>query len=466
MPAIQSLTTFDRLRAWWDRFAAALAPSLRGSKANRQAARLVEDLRQLLDESRAHRGGEISTRARAEQIAAIYRRADLEQRAAILNLITQEFAPDRDALQAAIAELQTAANDVELGRAEARLRLALNAPRATFLAQFNLLSDGVKFLVDLRSDLLGMLANEPGLQVLQVELDGLFERWFDPGFLELRQITWQSPAIVLEKLMAYEAVHPILSWSDLRNRLDADRRCYAFFHPRLPEEPLIFVEIALVKGAPDNMHTLLDETAPVQDPTTADTAVFYSISNTQSGLRGISFGDLLLKRVIDDLRRNFPQLKLFSTLSPIPGFRKWLDGALAEKQELLRDADAAKLAAAIEHPERETALAEALARADWSSDVRGLEALRVPMERLCARYLLLEKSGTQPRDPVAQFHLTNGARVNRIVWLADTSERGLRQSYGMMVSYRYNPADVDQNHDHFLNGGHIAAARRVQRLIG
>ena len=465
VPALQSLMTFERLRAWWDRFAAAVAPSLGGSGADRRTARLVEELRVLLDESRTQRGGELSARARAEQIAAIYRCADLPQRAAILNLIAHEFAPDRGNLQTAIVELQAARSDVELGRAEARLRLALNAPRATFLAQFNLLPDGVKFLVDLRADLLKLLAHEPGLEVLKVELDGLFERWFDPGFLELRRITWQSPAIMLERLMAYEAVQPIVSWSDLRNRLDTDRRCYAFFHPRLPEEPLIFVEIALVKGMPDSMRTLLDESAPVQDPHTADTAVFYSISNTQSGLRGISLGNLLLKRVIDDLHRNFPKLKLFTTLSPLPGFRKWLDGALAEKRPLVREGEAARLAAAIGHADVGTALAATLARTDWSSDVRCVEALRGPMEKLCARYLLLEKSGTQPRDRVAQFHLTNGARVNRIVWLADTSERGLRQSYGMMVSYRYNPADVDQNHDRFLNGGEIAVATRVRRLI-
>jgi malonyl-CoA decarboxylase len=198
VPAIRPLMTFERLRDWWDRFAAAVAPSLGGSRADRQTARSIEDLRLLVDESRTQRGGEISARARAEQIAAIYRRADLEQRAAILNLITHEFAPDRGSLQAAIVELQAAGNDVELGRAEARLRLALDAPRATFLAQFNLLPDGVKFLVDLRSDLLRLLVHEPALEVLKVELDGLFERWFDPGFLELRRITWQSPAIVLE----------------------------------------------------------------------------------------------------------------------------------------------------------------------------------------------------------------------------------------------------------------------------
>jgi malonyl-CoA decarboxylase len=203
----------------------------------------------------------------------------------------------------------------------------------------------------------------------------------------------------------------------------------------------------------------------VTDPHTADTAVFYSISNTQSGLRGISFGNLLLKRVLADLQRDFPKLKLFTTLSPIPGFRKWLDAEIAERREVLPATEVAKLAAAVGH-EPEAALAETLARADWFEDARYAEALRAPLQKLCARYLLREKAGALPRDPVAQFHLTNGARLNRLLWLADTSERGLRQSYGMMVSYRYNPADVDENHDRFLNGGKIAVARRVQRLLG
>jgi len=465
LPPMPSLTTFGRIRDWWHRLAASFTPSCGKTAADRATSRVVAQLRQLIEDSWAQRGGEISARARASRVAAIYRGASLPQRAAILTLITHEFAPDRSELAAAIAQMQAAGDDDDLGRAEARLRLALDAPRAKFLAQFNLLSDGVKFLVDLRSDLLGLLPQDPGLEVLKVELDGLLERWFDPGFLELRRITWQSPALVLEKLMTYEAVHPIASWNDLRNRLDTDRRCYAFFHPRLPDEPLIFVEIALLKGAPGNVQFLLDESAPVHDPRAADTAVFYSISNTQKGLRGISFGNLLLKRVIEDLRRDLPKLKIFATLSPLPGFRKWLDQGLAEGRELLPAAEVSRFASIIGHPEPQLAIADALARPDWHTDDRLSEALQPVLERLCARYLLREKTDGHPLDPVAHFHVTNGARVNRIFWLADTSARGFRQSYGLMVSYRYDLEDVDRNHERYLNGGRVPAAGRVSRLL-
>jgi malonyl-CoA decarboxylase len=455
------IRAFERLRHWWRRVAESVFPT----DADRDIERIVGTLKPLLDQGRTSGEGEVYARRRAERIAAIYRNADIRQRAAILNLVTHEFAPDRHELEAAINAIRLASNDVELSRAEARLRIALDAPRATFLAQFNLLPEGVKFLVDLRADLLELLPREPALEVLKVELDSLFERWFDPGFLELNRITWQSSALVLEKLMAYEAVHPIASWTDLRNRLDTDRRCYAFFHPRLPNEPLIFVEIALLKGMPDSVQVLLDEKAPVQDPRTADTAIFYSISSTQQGLRGISFGNLLLKRVIEDLRRDLPKLQVFATLSPVPGFRAWLDRALAERRPLLASAEAAKFAAAVRHPEPAVALADALARPGWSDDARIAHALREPMERLCARYLLQEKSGAQPLDAVAHFHLNNGAHVSRIFWLADTSERGMRQSYGMMASYRYALEEVGRNHEQFQSSGRVVAARRVQKLL-
>jgi len=264
----------ERLHHWWRRLATSVFPAPGPDEADRATARLLDEFDELLKESRSHRGGEVSARKRAERCAAIYRHADIRSRAAMLNLITRDFAPDRGALERAIANLQGARDEVELSRAEARLRMALDAPRAKYLAQLSLLPEGVKFLLDLRADLLALLPQEPALEVLRVELDGLLGSWFDPGFLELRRITWDSPALVLEKLIAYEAVHPIEPWNDLRNRLDKDRRCYAFFHPRLSNEPLIFVEVALLKGLPETVQRLLDQSAPALDAGGADTAVF------------------------------------------------------------------------------------------------------------------------------------------------------------------------------------------------
>jgi len=461
-----SLTALERMRHWWRRLAKSVLPALGGDDSGREESRLTGELQELFQASREQRGGELSARARAERIAAIYRGAGLAQRAILLNLVAREFAPEREALEGAMAAMRAAADDAELSRAEARLRLALDAPRAKFLAQFNLLPDGVKFLVDLRADLLALLKQEPALEVMQVELDGLLESWFDPGFLELRRITWNSPALILEKLIDYEAVHPIESWKDLRNRLDTDRRCYGFFHPRLPDEPLIFVEIALSRGLPESVQLLLDQSAPVLEPQAADTAVFYSISNAQKGLRGISLGNLLLKRVIEDLRRDLPRIGVYRTLSPLPGFRAWVEGSRAERRELLPAAEAAKLADALGHPDPATVLTDTLARAEWPHDARLSEALRLPMEKLAARYLMREKSGGHLLDPVAHFHLNNGARVSRLLWLGDTSPHGLQQSYGLMASYRYELDRVDENHERFQQEGHIAASRRVLRLLG
>jgi len=427
----EPLGALDRLRGWGQRLAAAVRSGLAPARAQGAATGLAGELEQLLAESRATRGGERSARERAQRIAALYRSAGAEERAAILGHIGRAFMPEREAVDAAVAAMREAADDVTRGHAEARLRIALDAPRAKFFAQFNLLPEGVKFLVDLRADLLAFLEHEPALDVLRVELDGLLESWFDPGFLELQRITWQSPALVLEKLIAYEAVHRIGSWEDLKNRLDRDRRCYAFFHPRMPNEPLIFVEIALAKGLPESVQVLLDEQAPIGEVRKADTAVFYSISNAQKGLRGISLGNLLLKRVIAALQRDLPWLTTFCTLSPIPGFRRWLERA-----------------------------APALAR-----DGAPEEALREPLLEACARYLVQEKSGALPADPVAQFHLNNGASVDRIFWRADASERGLAQSCGLMVSYRYDLDAVDRNHEEFLSSGRVAASKRVLRLL-
>lgn len=458
-------SAFDRFRQWVRQVTGGATPARTEPAPARESAPAVAAFQDLLEQCHGQRGGEISARQRADRMAALYHGAAIADRSAILRLITHEFAPDRNRLEHAVAAVQSADSDSALCHAEARLRLALAAPRAQFLKQFNLLPNGVKFLVDLRADVLRFMGDEPALQVLKVEIDALLVAWFDPGFLELRRITWESPAAILEKLMNYEAVHAMDSWQDLRNRLDDDRRCYAFFHPRMPDEPLIFVEIALVKGFPASVQTLLDVAAPIQDPKSADAAIFYSISNTQRGLHGVSFGNLLLKRVIEDLQRELPALKVFATLSPIPGFRKWVESAAARDADIVSAADREKIVAALPDGAGERPFEHALCRSDWLQDERIAAALRFPLEKLCARYLLNEKSGTRPLDPVAAFHLNNGARVNRILWLADTSERGMRQSYGLMASYRYDVREVDDNHERFAERGEVAAAPRVRRLI-
>ena len=268
----------------------------------------------------AGRGGEVSARNRAAKLAETYQGLDEAGRKDFLRTLAS-FDSDADAVAGAYAEVQAAADPAELAIAKAALRRALEPPRLRLLTQFTTIPDGRKFLVDLRGFLLKVRRDDKLLAALDADLRGLLAAWFDIGFLELQRIDWNSPAVLLEKLVGYEAVHEIRSWRDLKNRLDSDRRCYAFFHPRMPGEPLIFVEVALVKGLAGSVQKLLDEKAPLLDPREADTAIFYSISNCQQGLAGISFGNFLIKRVVEELSGEFRNLKTFATLSPIPGFR-------------------------------------------------------------------------------------------------------------------------------------------------
>ncbi len=290
--------------------------------------------------------------------------------------------------------------------------------------------------------------------------------WFDVGFLELRQITWDAPAALLEKLIEYEAVHAIAGWDDLKHRLADDRRCFAFFHPRMPDEPLIFVWVALVEGMSTDIHDLLDQATVLQDPEAADTAIFYSISNAQPGLRGISFGDFLIKRVVDSLRVELPGLKNFATLSPIPGFRRWAWQALDEGKLAFTEAEAARLVAVAAANDAAAALRQLLARAGWDADETVVEAARGPLMRFCAHYLLNEKSplGTS-RDAVAHFHLNNGAQVAQLNWLADGSAKGKDQSAGIMVNYRYMLDRIERNHELYRGEHKVRASAEVRSLL-
>ncbi len=416
-----------------------------------------------------NKGGEVSARAQAAALGQVYLALDAVGRQRFLGVMATEFDTDHSRVDAAMAVVQAAKSADDRRDAEHALRAALEAPRMKLLTQFNDLPDGVKFLVDMRAELLRTAKEDHALAALERDLKTILVSWFDVGFLELKCITWDTaPAALLEKLIAYEAVHAIASWDDLKNRLDSDRRCFAFFHPRMPDEPLIFVEVALVNGIAGDVLELLDETAPVQDPTKADTAIFYSISNAQQGLAGISFGNFLIKRVVAHLADEFPNLKTYSTLSPIPGFSKWLDGLIKEgdpKILLPAERNAIKAATGVSGGAK-GALKDVLATPDWTTDMDLAEALKAPLTRLAARYLCEEKRRDgRARDPVAHFHLSNGARVERLNWLGDRSDKGIKQAAGMMVNYLYQLSKIEENHEAYTSSGKVAASSTVRALL-
>jgi len=435
--------------------------------AGKLTERQLNQIRDQLKECAAGLGGEVSARQRAARLAETYLGLGDEGRAAFLRIVATEFGPDPKAVEKAHAQYQAAIGGDAQWSAESALRGAMRSSRLRILTQFNAIPQGVKFLVDMRADLLRFLEKDPALRSLDRELEARLGAWFDVGFLELHRISWNSPAILLEKLIEYEAVHEIRSWSDLKNRLDSDRRCYAFFHPRMPMEPLIFVEVALVEELADNVQALLDEHAPVFDAQRAKTAIFYSISNTQTGLRGVSFGNFLLKRVVEDLKRDFPRLTNFATLSPIPTLRRWVD----KNPDIWAQAFGGDM---VERVARQVGskgpvvqsiddIRKLLADDAWIGNARLARALQPGLMRLAARYFLNAKSGDRPYDPVSRFHLGNGARIERINYLADTSPNGLKQSFGLMVNYLYDPDAIEANVEAFSREGVVATSGAVRR---
>ncbi|MCH8036405.1 MAG: malonyl-CoA decarboxylase family protein, partial [Proteobacteria bacterium] len=354
------------------------------------------------------RGGEVSARMRAAELGETYLKLDAEGRRRFLETLAGAFAVDETALDAAIDDYRRAETPQAKLAAERLLRQATLPPRVKLLTQFNALPEGVKFLVDLRADLLALPDRGPALDGLDADLRELLASWFDTGFLDLARITWDSPAALLEKLIAYEAVHEIRSWADLRHRVESDRHLYALFHPRMPEEPLAFVEVALVKGIARNVQALLDA-KPDAKPDAADTAIFYSITNTQKGLRDISFGEFLIKRVVQRLAAELPRIKTFATLSPVPGLRAWLETAPREAfEQALSEAERGGVRALGGNDDPRAALAAILARDDWHNDPVVRKALEGPLLRLCARYFTERRENGEPIDPVARFHLRNG----------------------------------------------------------
>jgi malonyl-CoA decarboxylase len=392
--------------------------------------------------------GEASGAAIARELHGVLGRLAVADRKKFQRFLATGFAPDPAALRAA-AESYLSEPSAE---AAALLAQAADPPRQELLRRMNMAAGGTSALVAMRKEIDGRLREEPALRLLDSDLKHLLTSWFNRGFLQLRRIDWQSPATILEKLIAYEAVHEIHGWDDLRRRLAPDRRCFAFFHPALPDEPLIFVEVALVEGLAGAVQPLLvqdgDDDAAGERAARADTAIFYSISNCQDGLRGISFGNFLIKQVVEELKSELPLLARFSTLSPVPGFRRWL----------------AKGAAATNDPVI-ALLARTETGAGWLDSAKDNRFLEQMIMRVCATYLTRHASAEDRADPVARFHLGNGARLERINWLGNTAPRGIQESFGIMVNYLYDLETIESNHEAFVNDGTVTRSAGVDALL-
>jgi len=402
-----------------------------------------------LCEGLASSRGEASGVALARRILDRYEEADPAGRDAIFAFLASRFVPSAgEATKAAEAYLKEPGPETL-----ERLAMAVESPRQELLRRLNLAPGGTAALVRMREDLLQRM--NTSLTGVDRDFVHLFSSWFNRGFLVLSRMSWSSPASILEKIIAYEAVHEIKGWDDLRRRLDPhDRRCFAFFHPALVDEPLIFVEVALCGDMPGSIHTLLDSEGGAEDADPEPSvAVFYSISNCQEGLRGISFGNFLIKQVVEELTREVPSLKTFVTLSPAPSFRSWLFRALGDGQLAYLG-------------EAERPLLHKIREQGWSDEEAEQDALRPAVLAAAAHYYLLAKDRSgRPLDPVARFHLGNGARLERLNWLGDTSEKGIRQGLSLMVNYRYDLRDIERNHEAYVNQGSVAASKSVRALL-
>ncbi len=413
-------------------------PPNEAARAERHAGRAIEAWQALLSNR-----GEVSGAAVAHEALHAYHDLPVSARPAFYTQLVTSFAPDQAALRTACENYLAEASPARL----ARLQALAEPPLQKLCQRLNQTPGGTAALIDVRKHVLAGLAEHPEWQMIDAVLGRLFNSWFNRGFLTLQRIDWHTPAFVLEKLIEYEAVHEISGWRDLRRRLQNDRRCFAFFHPALPDEPLIFIEVALVKGISSAIQPLLALDAPVAAPEKADTAVFYSITNCQPGLRGVSFGNLLIKQVAQKLGEEFPRIKTFSTLSPIPGFATWL----AQNSDAIKTQEARDAIFALGTP-------------DWHQQPALAESMQKILLPLCARYLTTAMRDDEPADPVARFHLGNGARAERLNWLADTSARGLKNCAGMMVNYVYHLDQIEANHEVYVREHRVAATHELRRM--
>jgi malonyl-CoA decarboxylase len=424
-------------------------------RGNHKSTTGIESLcRALLSER-----GEASGTALAREVVNHYQGMTGEQRIAFFEMLYTGFGPDEEAIIRAADKFKASReldNYIALSR-------AVEPPRQKLFRRINIAPNGPDAIVEMRADLLKALERNPHLRAVDVDLRRLLASWFNRGFLQLERIDWHTSATVLEKLINHEAVHEIQSWADLRRRLAEDRRCFAFFHPALPEEPLIFVQTALVNGISKAIEPLLDEKTAVLDPAAANSAIFYSINNCLEGLKGISFGNFLIKQVATELAREFPTIRLFSTLSPMPSFMQALRDTnvfTSARLSLVLGEDSKIICDTVGEQDIVKAVAQVLA-----DPIANKDLLARPLARLGLAYLACARRGDRLYDSVAFFHLSNGARLERINAFANTSPRGLEESAGLMVNYRYIPEDFESNHEAFVHRQEISLGKRLQKEI-
>ena len=437
-------------------------------------------IRKLVDEIIDARGGEVAARRRARMLGVTYADFSAVGQQRFFDLLAAEYGNDRQAVDAAIDTVIHAATSNDRRAAEADLRSVLVPRRERLLRRFVGLEGGLSFLVQLREDIRDLVradvGNDEGLRALDSELRSILDRWFDVGLLTLTQITWSTSAAFLEKLIQYEAVHAIRSWNDLKVRLGPGRRCYAYIHPAMPDDPLIFVEVALTEGMAAAVTPLIeasdgpprtdvDRKAAVDSEADSDTAIFYSISNCHEGLAGVSLGDFLIKSVVEELARELPGLRRFATLSPLPGFRRWLLTELDSDRRLLTERESDSLSEFGMSPVREQ-LAELVSGPMPSVDDERLAATKPVFLRLAADYVVNQRRPSgRALDPVTHFHLSNGARAERLNWLANPTEVGWDRGMAMMINYRYELRNIESNHDRYVSEGVVNASDDIMKLL-
>jgi len=425
----------------------------------------VEFIKKQINECILARGGEISSRWRSVELGKIYLNLSKTGKERFMKIIARDFDTDKNLIKNQLKKFENAEDEAGIINAEVELAKTLIPPRLRLLKQFSTLPNGFKFLIDFREELLPIRQNDIYLRKLDRDLKSLLSSWFDIGLLDLTEISWQSPALLLEKLIGYEAVHEIRSWRDLKNRLDSDRLCFAFFHNKIPQEPLIFVEVALMDRIADSIQKILDEEAVTIQPGEADTAIFYSISNAQKGLAGINLGNFLIKRVVDYISNKLEGVKHYATLSPVPKFRTWLDPILRQGDESILTSSEQKKIRAVSQATNAAEGLRNILNSDWCSENSLTKLLYPLLMRLCAYYLCQVKQDKKAYDPVANFHLANGARIERLNWLGDTSKKGMQQSGGIMVNYYYKMTDIEKNHEYYITENRISCAKEIKKWL-